>query len=156
MLSALRTGPSAVISLSGLGIIAGFPSLFLFCSQSSILTFYWLAGQHTAAFRHCQRAALIFIIFLVRSQRLFQAHGYDLCPPLPKPSCSTTYAQFQRFFTFPTDSKRTLPQGHTVLNRMEKFVLEFVPYLFMCGFLRMILSVTRKKSAGILSYGKDF
>jgi len=39
---------------------------------------------------------------------------------------------------------------------MEKFILEFVPYLFMCGFLRMILSVTRKKSAGILSYGKDF
>ena len=33
---------------------------------------------------------------------------------------------------------------------------ELVLYLFICGFLRMILSVTRKKSAGILSYGKDF
>ena len=31
-----------------------------------------------------------------------------------------------------------------------------VLYLFMCGFSSMILSVTRKKSAGILSYGKDF
>ena len=34
--------------------------------------------------------------------------------------------------------------------------LEPVQYLSMCGFSSMILSMTRKKSTGILSYGKDF
>ena len=34
--------------------------------------------------------------------------------------------------------------------------LELVPYLFLCGFLRMILSVTRKKSAGILCVWQGF
>ena len=36
------------------------------------------------------------------------------------------------------------------------FILEPVQYLFMCGFSSIILSFTRKKSAGILTYGKDF
>ena len=34
--------------------------------------------------------------------------------------------------------------------------LELVPYLFLCGFSSMILSVTRKKSAGILCVWQGF
>ena len=48
----------------------------------------------------------------------------------------------------PKRKQRPSPKGQTLL--------ELVPYLFMRRFSSMILSVTRKKSAGILSYGKVF
>ena len=48
----------------------------------------------------------------------------------------------------PKRKQRPSPKGQTLL--------ELVPYLFMRRFSSMILSVTRKKSAGILSYGKGF
>ena len=45
-----------------------------------------------------------------------------------------------------------LPRTFRFLSILiSAFPLELVPCLFLCGFLRMILSVTRKKSAGILS-----
>ena len=81
----------------------------------------------------CQR-------FLYTHQRSRTASGFCVY-------CST-FPEERQMNALPKRKQRPSPKGQTLL--------ELVPYLFMRRFSSMILSVTRKKSAGILSYGKVF
>ncbi len=53
--------------------------------------------------------------------------------------------------------KKIKPVVYIVMTILMFYgLLEPVQYLFMCGFSSIILSITRKKYADILTYGKYF